>query len=175
MINVVVKTANEIIKECFPDSVVYGVATPTNTKDSDGKISTIPVIVDFNGECQYIDPEDNNILTVYHRLISSQYPQVNKGVGDGKAASIVYDMILVCFGSRRKSKKTVDEVERKILSSIPIKISGANISFISSDFDQNRIMSSEFPNVENFLTPEQFLFSMRYRITCNYNSKSCII
>lgn len=155
-------------------AVVYGISTPIIVEDKDENRSIVPAIIDDQGECIYVDPEDSNKLTIYHRVYSSQYPPASRGFGDGNEVAITYDMALVCFGLRLKVGQAPDAVERSIVSLIPKNINGKKIIVSSTDFDQNRIFASEFQNVKSFIDPRLFLFMIKYKVTITYNSAKCL-
>jgi hypothetical protein len=154
-------------------AMLFGIATPMSSEDQDGKQSIIPSVIDKHGECKYPDPEDTNALTIYHRINSKQYIK-SKGFGDGNGLNVIHEMKLVCFGNRKKVIVTVDEVEHSLVALIPEKVNGQKVDVTLSDFDQNKIFNEEYQGVENFITPDMFLFAIRYKVTVPFNSTKCL-
>lgn len=155
-------------------AMLYGIATPISQEDQEGTKFKSPAVVDCLGECRYPDPEDSNALTIYHRIVSKGYAK-NKGYGDGNGQLVTYEMKAICFGFRRKvSVSTVEEVEQSLVALMPDNVTGQRVDVIASDFDEHRIFAEEFQNLEPFLTPDMFLFAIRYRVTSAFNSKKCM-
>jgi len=154
-------------------AVLYGIAT-SMTKQTEDSFYSVPAVIDQHGECQYPDPEDENPVTIYHRIAAKGYIN-SRGFGDGKGLIVTYDMKAICFGMRGKVRLSVDEVEQSLVAIMPSNASGYQIEVVSSDFDQQRIFAEEFQNVEPFLNPSMFLFAIRYKVVKTFNSKNCAI
>lgn len=154
--------------------VSYGISTPTLTEDAEGKLTIIPVEVKRDLSCKHPDLEDKNKITVYHRIIRKQYSKNTRGYGDGNGMIVSYEMRLVCFGMRRKVNATPEEVEQNVVAMLPEKVGKTSIEVIQSDFDQNRLFTEEFSNVDNFISTDSFLFAVAYKATLPYNSTKCL-
>jgi len=142
----------------------FGFAKPINIQD-DSEYS-MPAIVDNDGECHYVFTDDNMGIGWYHRLISRSYSKT-KGFGDSDLDVQTDDIILVVWGLSYILNMQAEQVEREIIiPSIPSKY-----GLVSSNFDEKSILSGEFRNFTYLNKPEEFILSVRYKVSTIFNRK----
>jgi hypothetical protein len=127
---------------------------------------SMPAIIDNDGECHYVLTDDNYPLGWYHRLISKSYSK-GKGWGDGNLDIETCEMLLVCWGLSNILNMQAEEVESKIITpSIPEKF-----DLVSSNFDAKSVLNSEFRNINYLNKPEEFIFSVKYKVPKTFKRK----
>jgi hypothetical protein len=148
--------------EEFP-AQLHGIAFPIQIKDVDLD-SAIPAIIDTDGECRYVFSDDSFSFGLYHRLLSKTYSEV-KGFGDSNMNVETDDMLMVIWGFSNQLSMNALDFERKIIiPSIPQKA-----ALVSSDFDSYRIANSEFRNSNYLNKPEEFIFSVKYKVQYKFD------
>ena len=175
MIEQVVNKINENILRLIDSE--YGDNTPVESfglsesviVDEEGSDYSIPAIVDNQGECHYVFSDDDFSAGWYHRLLSKSYATA-KGFGDNEIDIEIADILLVCWGFRPKVERSALQFEKEfIIPSIPVEA-----KLINSDFDSFRVIQGEFKKIDYFNKPEEFVFSLRYRIQYKFK-RECLI
>lgn len=151
----------------------FGIAFPVLIKDEDGERS-FPAIIDTEGECSYVFSDDSYSFGIYHRLLSKTYSQA-KGFGDGNLDIENDEMAMIVWGFSNQLDMNALDFEREIITpSIPKKA-----TLVSSDFDSYRIANGEFRNANYLNKPEEFIFSVKYKVQFKFDricalEKNCI-
>jgi len=167
--NIVEKINETIIRQLtcktgkeFP-AQLFGIAFPVQIKDVETD-SSFPAIIDMDGECSYVFSDDSYSFGVYHRLLSKSYSQV-KGFGDGNIDVEIDDMAMVVWGFSNQLGMNALDFEREIIiPSIP-KLA----ALVSSDFDSYRVSNGEFRNANYLNKPEEFIFSVKYKVQFKFD------
>ena len=146
----------------FPGQL-FGIAFPVQIQDI-GTDSSIPGIIDTDGECHYVFSDDDYSFGVYHRLLSKTYNKM-KGFGDGDLDVEIDDMVMIVWGFSNQLGMNALDFEREIIiPSIP-KLA----QLVSSDFDSYRVANSEFRNATYLNKPEEFIFSVKYKVQFKFD------
>lgn len=141
--------------------IVYGLAQNATYRDDEG--SVIPLIIGNNGEENYVFSDDNYNYGVYHRILSKSYSE-GSPIGWEKEQREVADMLMVVWGFSHKLQINALQFESEvIIPSLP-----TDVSAVSSDFDRLRVVGVEFRGINYVPIPEEFVFSVRYRISSSY-------
>ena len=126
--------------------------------------SSIPAIIDMGGDCHYVVSDDDYSYGVYHRLLSKSYSKV-KGFGDGDLDVEIDEIVMIVWGfSNQLDMNSLDFEREIIIPSIP-KLA----ALVSSDFDSYRVANSEFRNVGYLNKPEEFIFSVKYKVQFKFD------
>jgi hypothetical protein len=161
--------------DCFSNKKVIGLAQLLPKINGD-KIQLLPSYVDNDGEAQYVGPEDDYDLIIYHRITSILVTKgVLKSFGDVRQSNVnIAKVSLVAFGRRDRIKLTNDELAILLQAAIPdaatkeilqqLQFQAANINLTDIVLNDLQVFQEEFQNVEYFLKPEQFLFKINYQI-----------
>ena len=137
---------------------LLGIAFPIQIKD-ELTDSSMPAIIDTDGECSYVFSDDSYAYGLYHRLLSKTYAK-EKGFGDGDRDIEINEMAIVVWGFSNQLEMNAIDFERQIIiPSIPKKA-----ALVASDFDSYRVSNSEFRNANYLNKPEEFIFSVRYKV-----------
>ncbi len=168
---------------CFDNKKVICLAQQLPRRRDD-QIELIPSYVNENGEAQYVGPEDDYDLIVYHRINSITVGKAGnfKGYGDDRPADTnVARISLVVFGRRDKLKLTNDELAIHIQANIPeaatkdllkqLQFFAANININEIILNDLQVFNEEFQGFTFFLKPEQFLFKINYTIESAFLKK----
>jgi hypothetical protein len=141
----------------------FGIAFPVQIVDEDTE-SSIPAIVLNDGECCYVFSDDDYPVGLYHRLLSKSYAKA-KGFGGGYLDVETDDVSLIVWGFSNRLNMSPVEFEREIvIPSIP-----KSAALVSSDFDSRRVVGGEFRNVNYVNRPEEFIFSVKYRVQFTFD------
>lgn len=137
----------------------HAMAIPVVVRSDDDEESHFPAIIERQtGECHYVFVDDDYDIGFYHRLLQKSYSTM-KGFGNCDKDVEISDIIVVCWGFIKTTGKSADEIEQILIKSMP-----REAKLISSNFDAYGVFNSEFKKVDYFLSAEQFLFSLRYRV-----------
>jgi hypothetical protein len=157
--------------ECLPGSGIpvrgFPLARPVQITGETGDMS-MPAIIDNDGECHYVFTDDSYDLGWYHRLISRSY---SKKTGFGRNGISINtetdEILLVCWGFSNRLNMQAEEIERKIIiPAIP-----GNAEPVSSNFDAKSVLNGEFRNINYLNRPEEFIFSVKYKVPTTFNRK----
>jgi hypothetical protein len=108
--------------------------------------------------------DDSFSFGLYHRLLSKTYGKV-KGFGDSDMDTETDDMSMIVWGLSNQLNMNALDFEREIIiPSIP-----QQALLVSSDFDSYRIANSEFRNSNYLNKPEEFIFSVKYRVQYKFD------
>ena len=148
----------------FPGQLL-GIAFPIQIQDDDTN-NSIPGIIDTDGECHYVFSDDDYAFGVYHRLLSKSYSKI-KGFDDDV---VINDITMIVWGFSNQLGMNALNFERKIIiPSIP-KLA----QLVSSDFDSYRVANSEFRNATYLYKPEEFIFSVKYKVQFKFD-RICVL
>ncbi|MDR2085756.1 MAG: hypothetical protein LBP72_01120 [Dysgonamonadaceae bacterium] len=143
----------------------FTLAKPVQITDDTTDMS-MPAIIDNNGECHYVFTDDSYAIGWYHRLLSRNY-SAKPGFGDNNLDVKNDEILLVCWGLSNVLQMQAEEVESKVIvPSIP-----GNALLVSSNFDAKSVLSGEFRNINYLNKPEEFIFSVKYRVQTAFNRK----
>lgn len=175
MIEEVINSINDSIAEQFQcitgkDSIVnaYGLANTIQITE-EGSDNSIPAVTTNDGECYYVFSDDEYPLGFYHRLLSKTYGKA-KGFGDQDIDVEQCELILVVWGFCDKLEMSALDTERQII--IPAIPKEAQL--VSSNFDSYNVIRSEFRNINYLNRPEEFVFSVKYKVQYKFQRK-CLL
>jgi hypothetical protein len=144
---------------------VFGLAKPIQIAEETLDTS-IPALIDNSGECHYVFTDDSYGMGCYHRLVSRNYSK-KKGFGDYDSDIEINEILLVCWGLSNILNMQAEEVERKIIiPSIPAKY-----DLVASNFDAKSVLNGEFRNINYLNKPEEFIFSVKYKVPLVFQRK----
>lgn len=149
-------------------SLLFGLASTVlvRSDDEDDKAG-YPALINNEGECRYVFADDDYSFGVYHRLINRSYNQDKKSFGNANSDTAIDEVNLICWGFRNQLKMDALSFENQvIIPSLP-----KEALLIQSVFDKFTVFNSEFKNIAYDLIPEQFLFSVKYKVQYNFNRK----
>lgn len=175
MIEVVVDRINSNIRSRSEelckrkDAILYGLASPILVRSIEEEEDQVayPAVIDNGGECKYVFADDDYSFGVYHRIINRNYSQIKKGYGDTNQDISIDEVILICWGFRNQLNMDALSFEKQII--VPALPKEALL--VQSNFDQFAVFNGEFKNVVYNLIPEQFLFSVKYKVQYVFNRK----
>jgi hypothetical protein len=149
--------------------VLSGLAEPVIVKsEDDDNDMSFPAIIDNEGECRYVFADDDYPFGVYHRLINRAY-SVKKGYGDKDLDVRTDEIILACWGFRNLLKMDPVSFESQII--VPALPKEGLL--VQSNFDKLNVFNNEFKNVDYYLIPELFLFSVKYKVQYTFD-RECV-
>jgi len=164
IINSNIKNMLECKKLKLKKCAIYELAQTATYRDDEG--SAVPLIITNDGEGKYIFSDDKYIFGCYHKILNKNYSE-SKGFGDNKKTVEVAEMILIVWGFSDKINMNAEQFESKIIMpSMP-----DDVMLVASDFDRYRVISGEFKGFNYEPKPEEFVFSVRYRVTSKYLRK----
>jgi len=162
--------------DCFSNKKVIGLAQSL-PKNSGERIQLLPSYVDHDGEAQYVGPEDDYDLIIYHRINNITIGKAlnQRAFGDTRHLDAhVAKIALLVFGRRDRIKLTNDELAILLQAAMPeaatkeilkeLQFQAANINLTDIILNDLQVFQEEFQNVTYFLKPEQFLFKINYTI-----------
>ncbi len=163
----------------FQDGKWYNIAEFITREEQD-KVTKFPVIIDDFGECTEVVPNDTYPIQFYHRILGilpTDDPIVDFG-NFGNSITEVDEMVLIVIGDRKKTNVTRENIASAIWAQFPREITTvANLQScliepLEINNDRESVWNGEFDNVDFELEPQQYIISLRYRITAIY-SKNC--
>jgi len=166
-INYNIKSRAEEICKCN-NSLLCGLASPilVRSMDEDDQVA-FPAVINNDGECKYVFSDDDYSFGIYHRIINRSYSQNKQGYGDTNYDVAIDEIVLICWGFRNQLNMDALSFENQII--VPALPKEALL--IQSNFDQFGVFNGEFKNVIYNLIPEQFLFSVKYKVQYVFNRK----
>jgi len=147
---------------------LHKIAFPCQIQDENTD-RAIPAIIDTDGECKFVFSDDDYSFGLYHRLLSKTYSR-EKGFGDGDIDVELNEMSIIVWGFSNQLKMNAIDFEREIIiPSIPKKA-----ALVSTDFDSYRVANSEFRNTTYLNKPEEFIFSVKYKVQFKFK-RICLL
>lgn len=188
-LNSVVKIINDTLKAtAFNDQRYSAPAMFLITKSLPYQAAAgfeyIPSVVDNNGEATRVNPDDRNVIQVYHKVnsIANFYSKQQFG-NENENIVRTAQMSMIVFGQRNKIKLSDHDLDFNILASFPNKLAKAQlaelkiqdcvISYGSADFNSLQLYSREYNTKSYYLKPNHLFFEVKYTIECRLN-KACI-
>jgi hypothetical protein len=164
-INARIMDATECLFGAGISVITFGLAKPIQIAEETMDTS-IPAIIDNSGECHYVFTDDNYGMGCYHRLISRNYSR-GKESGNYRDDIETDEILLVCWGLSHILNMQAEEVERKIIiPSIPAKY-----DLVASNFDAKSVLNGEFRNINYLNKPEEFIFSVKYKVSLAFQRR----
>ena len=143
---------------------MYPLASTTTYRNDEGL--AVPLIVFKNGEERYVFTDDDFSFGCYHRILSKNYAD-GKSWGGEKETIETTEILLVAWGFSDKLNMNALDVEQQIIiPSMPV-----DVSPVATEFDKYKVVSGEFRGFNYEPAPEEFVFSVRYRVVSKYNRK----
>lgn len=166
----------------FQSSVLYLVSDPIKTVEEKSE-TTCPYIIDNNGEATELTFDDTNQFQIYHKIDSQSYKLADLDYGaPGTTMNEISNMRLIFMGSRKRMKVTKDNViaainadfPKEFLPSVitPLQLNKCVIEMGEIMEDPYSVWSQEFQGVPYDLSTDTIMFSVAYKIDCDYN-KNC--
>lgn len=167
---------NLLQDKCFSNRQVIGICQSLARKEEQA-LQLFPSYVDNDGEAQYVGPDSDFDLIIYHRvniITISKAPNL-RAFGDTRQNDAnTARMSLVVFGVREKLQLTNDELAILMQASFPeavtdklrkeLQFQSCNINLSDIVLNDMQVFEEEFKNVQFFLKPDQFLFKVNYTI-----------
>jgi hypothetical protein len=167
--------ANLLNDSCYSNSKIIGLCQVLPRQKGE-RLELLPSYVDNDGEAQYVGPDDDYDLIIYHRLNRIAVSKANlKSFGDTRQLDAnSAQMSLVVFGLRNKLKLSNDELAVRIQANFPqaatkallteMTFQACNININDIILNDLQVFQEEFQNIGFFLKPDQFLFKVNYTI-----------
>lgn len=145
---------------------------------------TIPVSYKGFGDMEFSGFQDTNGLNIYHRVISqSDDNDFDGGYGRNPALTENFPMTMVVFGDMEKIDDTNIDINYRIadeiVNAMPVRFSKAQsdvvearwvmIDINSRNFIKEDVFSTELPDNDFNLKPENILFAINYTIQARYS------
>jgi hypothetical protein len=164
---------------CFDNRKVIGLAQiiPRQTREG---VQLFPSYINNDGEGCDVTPDDSYDLIIYHRvngiLVSKSQMQ---SFGDDRKADVnTARMCLVAFGRRDRLRMTNDELAILLQASMPdalpkqlqqdLQFNTGLISINDIILNDPQAFQEEFPSMDYFLKPDQFLLKINYSIESSF-------
>ncbi len=169
----IVDQINEYLKEGILSEMApaqfYGLGSMNQTKQ---KGINKAGIVTTSGEIQKVNPDDTNVLQVYHRNLSNGYGVAEDQVGDNVGRAKVADMQIFVYAKGEHLDMTADELLTYFEAAFPESLESdvlmsCDITLTSSNMEKLTLVKQEFGQ-DNFLKPEHYFFALRYRVAYTY-------
>lgn len=170
----------------FQNRLMLGICESFQRKEN-GVTQLLPGYIKNDGEIDYVGPDDEYNVIIYHRInnITPGKDIGDKGWGDGRGFnSRIARMNMVVFGMRDELQITSTEMGLKLEQSFPEKVGKdllKQLQFMRCNIAVNdivlnilQVFQEEYQGVAFFLKPEQFLIKLNYSIESIY-SKECFI
>jgi len=181
----IVAFINDHLPDVLPSANVKIVGIAQQLPRLNGeKIELLPSFVDDNGEGQYVGPDDDFDVIIYHRVNGIN---VGKGnIKDSFGDANLYDtnvarMSMVVFGKRDLLKMSNDDLAIYLQAAMPeaatkemlkqMSFRAANINAKDINLNDMQVFMEEFQNMQFFLKPDQFLFKLNYTIESAFLKK----
>lgn len=170
----------------FQDGKWYGLAYVVARNEGDGEQEQTvkrPAIVDTDGEGVAVDFSDTYPIQFYHRILQPiQYPDMSTdddSFGDpAKDNKEIVEMALICVGSRKRTRANAEDIAAAIVADMPreltsvqlqtLQLENANIEIIEVETNPDTVFEQECQGIDAALSPEDFMISVRYRLTTIY-------
>lgn len=178
VINTSLKGGNFATRK-FQDGIWYNIAEFITREEKD-KVTKFPTIIDELGEGKDVVPNDTYPIQFYHRILGilpTDDPITDFG-DFGNSITEIDEMMLIVIGDRKKTLSYREDVASAIWAQFPREITtipelqSCLIEPLEINNDRESVWNNEFDNVDFELEPQQYIISLRYRITAIY-SKNC--
>lgn len=118
-----------------------------------------PALFDVNGEGEYPFLDDKFHLGFYHRVNGNRYLPDNRNFGRDRDRIVESDMMLIVWGFSNLLQSSKYQIEEIIRKSFPNKA-----LLMQSTFDSLQIFNREFKGYKFNIRPEEFVFSIQYKV-----------
>lgn len=182
MIESIVHAINETLRrEVFAGVSklnLFGVSSLVHKKVN-GKLTTLPAIQDGT-DFIYPSPDDGSTLIAYHVIGSRTYENSTvKGYGDQRLVKDIAEMQMIVYANLRVLARSAVQVQELIAAAMPQSLnSGSGAANVSAqvmlrgaELDSLKVFRQQYPQTDFFLAPEDGFFSLRYRITAEYDQR----
>lgn len=172
----------------FQDGLWLGLAYLIDREEKSGEdfiTTTRPAIIDNNGEGIDVSYNDTYPIQFYHRLTAPlQYLGMDtEGFGNPNSSNTeIAEMALICMGDRYRVGAYTEEICAAIVSDLvreltPVQLQtlmlqSATIEVTETNTNGIDVFNQEFTNVDFPFAPENFMISVKYKITTMYG-KGC--
>lgn len=159
----------------FQKGELYSLAELMHKIDTDG-LTTVPVIVDNNGEGTEVQLNDSLPFQAYHRIIAIETADNNgDDFGDGDTVVEETTMKMIVFANRRIMQFQVDDLITAINVGFPVSLSKTQLSALGNWFsqvefeiddiniDKQSVWNDEFGS-DQALPPYYYVFAVNYKI-----------
>lgn len=145
---------------------------------------TIPVSYKGFGDMEFAGIQDLNGLNIYHRILSQDDDRDNEsGYGRDPQLTENFSMLMVVFGNQRKIDDTNIDINYRmadeIVNNMPVRFTKAQSDTVEArwvmvnttgrNFTREEVFTTEMPDDEFRLKPENLLFSISYNIQARYS------
>jgi hypothetical protein len=144
----------------------FGLSSLIRVKESETEDYFIPVLIHNDGECYDVFSDDDYSLGWYHRIISKSYKD-GKSWGNLKETNETDEIMLVVWGFSNQLNLSELEIESTIIIPSFPEFS----SPVSSNFDANAVVRGEVQGISYECPPEEFIFSVKYKVQNTFNRK----
>lgn len=182
MIESIVHAINETLqREVFAGVSklnLFGISSLVHKKVN-GKLTTLPAIQE-GSDFVYPSPDDGSTLIAYHVIGPRTYENSPKrGYGDQRYIKDTAEMQMIVYANLRVLAKSAVQVQELIAAAMPQSLrSGSGDANVSAqvvlrgaELDALKVFRQQYPNSDFFLSPEDGFFSLRYRITAEYDQR----
>ena len=182
MIESIVHAINETLRrEVFAGVSklnLFGISSLVHKK-KEGKLITLPAIAQA-GEFIYPSPDDGSTLIAYHTIAGRTYENSPvKGYGDQRLVKDIAEMQMIVYANLREIGRSAVQLQEAVAAAMPqtliVQVAGTNVqahvSLRGAELDSLKVFRQQYPQTDFFLAPEDGFFSLRYRITAEYDQR----
>lgn len=146
---------------------------------------TIPVTYKGFGDNEFAGIQDINGLNIYHRVVSPESDDRDNDLGYGRDPQLTenFSMLMIVFGNMRKIDDTNIDINYRmadeIVNAMPVRFTKVQSDVVEArwvminttgrNFVKEDVFSTEMPDDEFRLKPENLLFSISYTIQARYS------
>lgn len=169
------------------NAMLYGIAEPSQTNDTDNRTRIQPCIINLDGEATPVAFDDSYNLTLYHRVFNEAIAaQAGSRAFGNKAQDFMVsraDCELVVVAQRVKVKMNPRILAGQIFAMMPAtqititdtsnnKLGVASVLVSSINYDSLAIFGRDYRGAEYFISESLELIGVRYTIESHFR-KEC--
>ncbi len=185
LINTALQTGNFSTAK-FQDATFnnIGYLVSADVQDGENVVRTVrPVVVAEDGECKDLTVDDTTGMQIYHRNTALAYEDKQEdNFGDpGNSTTEVAEMIIICIGDRNRLKIVQEDVGAFIWENIPRELKHADLATLQLqtvsiepgevNVNIEDVWNGEYQGVKFDLKPNNFMLSIKYKITSLFSKK----
>lgn len=184
----IVTAVNSAIKERltpYPTARIEGLTYPVTYNREDNSTITVPAVL-MAKDARLLVNDDRFPFTLYHRALTANNDvTTNNSYGDGYPRDVLAsaEIELIVIGFRDRIKVAPEQIAAVIGDSIPaqmtvqegkLNIPSIRVNWTSIQYDQRSTWNQQFQGLTYGLSINEFMVSLRYRITVSY-MQGCLI
>jgi len=168
-LNDFVSAINDHFSGLVPGIKVYGIARSI-VRRTGTVVETLPGIVSYKGEIEYVGIDDVNSVRIYHKSVSISTTQRNNGSGNNIGDIVnTYGMAMFVYLDRAKLNLDAEEFFLYLQANMPDNVKADPFAYISFrltnvNLNPEQVFAAEYRGIEFSLPAEKTFFQVNYTI-----------